>query len=311
MFRSEPIGVNQEEEEEEEEEEWDERAFDALAQAKAKAKAAPCAPPAEIVFKAAYKSDGKFLLSNFYGGAEFDYMIPKFDVPGNGKVVEMFRRWQQGDYSHEERWIQFDSATLEAISFDVGTSFDWMRYFLSSCRIECGTIVPQGMKLVGGKIALKKQKTNAKKPGYMWWSTQARRSYEAGYAGEAFHGSGILMKLAAGSWSNKKRRNVLEHLSGMTLDTMTPPLNLYHPTKKVGEAGYDAENSIVSARRRVSMKTALANKYSPGSVYRAYLLSTGDSVLKEAGQDPIFGSGPGCANLLGSLLMELRDALRV
>jgi len=252
----------------------------------------------EIQFKAAYKKNGEFLLSNFYGGAEFDYMILKFDIPGNEKVVALFQRWKVGDYGEAE-------------------DFHSIRHKLERQTVTClDTLVPKSGQ--SGED----------------WTDRQRQSYEAEYQGATFVGNGILMKLAASVWKNKDRKQVLEHLAGMEQGTMKPPLNLYHWVSNEDPSLFQARDKIIQTwglestndpkkaveiLRKESMVRALQSKFKEGSIYRNYLLGTDDKVLKEAGNDPVFGSGRymvegtgeqrDCQNLLGKLLMELRTSL--
>ena len=248
-----------------------------------------------IVFKASHKNNGIFLLSNFYGGAEFDYMIPKFDVPTNKRIVAMFRRWKAGDYGE-------------------GEDFHSIRHKLARCRVGCdGTLERKGGK-----------------SGDDWTETQ-KKSYVASYCGVTYEGNGILMKLAASVWKDDHRRHVLERLAGMEPGTMIPPLNLYHWMPDEDPSLVDQRASLLSSfgvcqidnpvdaveeLRRQSMMRALRSKFKDGSVFKEFLLGTETKDLLESGNDPIFGSGTyldkatgerrECGNLLGELLMELR-----
>ena len=65
-------------------------------------------------------------------------------------------------------------------------------------------------------------------------------------------------------------------------------------------------------KRVQAMKDGLFLKFSQNEDLKAKLLSTGDSVLAEVSSTDFYwgGSEPGSENVLGRLLMEVRDSLR-
>jgi hypothetical protein len=204
----------------------------------------------EIIFKSNYTKDGKFLLSNFYGGSEIDYMLPKFI--NDPKVYKMVRDWKYIKSNEElNRW----------------------RTYLAKKRVVIDSDGIRTLVLKGAPYT--------------------KKTYTAEYNGKSYLGVGILAKLAANSWNNKIRRNVIEFLADIPHDSMTPPLNLYERTTDEGR-------NI----REINMKRALFEKFR-NEPYRSYLVSTENAKLGEAGNDMDFGIKG--ENLLGKWLMELRQ----
>ena len=150
----------------------------------------------DIVFKSTYKKDGKFLLSNFYGGAEIDYMQHKFI--NDPKVYKMVGDWKNIKSNDElNRW----------------------RTKLSRKRVVIDSDGTRTLVAKGGKSGL----------------PYTKNTYSAEYQGVTYLGVGILAKLAANAWKNKDRMNVLEFLAGIPHGSMTPPLNLYERSSKEGK----------------------------------------------------------------------------
>ena len=137
--------------------------------------------------------DGKFLLSNFYGGSEIDYMQHKFI--NDPKVYKMVGDWKYIK-SNEE--------------------LNRLRTKLSRMKV----VVDSN----GSRSLVKK--------GGMSGEPYTNNSYSAVYKGITYLGVGILAKLAANSWNvdnrmHVNRMHVLEFLAGIPHDSMIHPLNLY------------------------------------------------------------------------------------
>ena len=152
-----------------------------------------------ILFKSNHTKNGRFLLSNFYGNAEIDYMLPKFvETPA---VFEMVERWKQIHTVEElNRW----------------------RHDLTRKRV---VVKPDGTRALepkGGKSGAP-------------YTAKQERSYLREHNGAAFLGTGVLAKLAANSWKDPGRMRVVEYLAGMLHESMSPPLNLYERTTAGGK----------------------------------------------------------------------------
>jgi hypothetical protein len=215
-------------------------------------------PCDQLIFKSTHRANGLFLLSNFFGGAEFDYMLPKFK---DGPIRELLVSWK---------------------SIATEDELNTVRHQLSCERVVLA---------VGGKRRLEPKGGKSGAP----YTDAQRRSYVAKHGGTTHLGSGILAKLAANSWRDQTRMNVMEFLAGMKHDSMTPPKDIYKPG--------DPE---CVARRKTNMKAAVKNKYESGP-FRSYLLETGEAELGEQGGGDFGIKGK---NLLGKWLMERRKKLR-
>jgi len=152
-----------------------------------------------ILFKSNHTKNGRFLLSNFYGNAEIDYMLPKFVE--TSAVFEMVEAWKQ---------IQ----TVEELN-------QW-RHDLTRKRV---VVAPDGTRTLGQKGG---------KSGAPYTDKQ-ERSYVREHNGVTFLGTGVLAKLAANSWKDPARMRVMEYLAGMPHESMPPPLNLYERTTAGGK----------------------------------------------------------------------------
>lgn len=152
-----------------------------------------------ILFKSNHTKNGRFLLSNFYGNAEIDYMLPKFvETPA---VFEMVEGWKQ---------IQ----TVKELN-------QW-RHDLTRKRV---VVTPDGTR------ALERKGGKSGAP----YTTKQERSYVREHNGATFLGTGVLAKLAANSWKDPGRMRAMEYLAGIPHGSMSPPLNLYERTTAGGK----------------------------------------------------------------------------
>ena len=196
-----------------------------------------------LIFKSNYKKHGLFLLSNFYGGSEIDYMVPPENIPEKDqkfkdkKVRDLIRGWK-------------DLTDL--------TEINKIRQQLMHQKV-------QRKKETGERQLVHK----GKKPKP--FTDRQKKTYEAEYEGKIYPGTGVLAKLAANAWKDKSRLRVLELLAGMEWNTMKEPADVYNPNTPIG-----------LTRSEKAMKAALKNKFST-EPYRSFLLSTGTSRLSEAG----------------------------
>ena len=151
-----------------------------------------------LLFSSKYKRNGLFLLSNFYGGAEIDYMLPKFTE--TKAVFNMVQSWKN---------IR-TPAELNRLRHDLDKKI--VRVHADGSR----TLVPKGGK-----------------SGAPYTPAQ-ERSYVAEYKGKTYLGTGILAKLVANSWKNPKRMRVMEFLADIPHGSMSPPINLYERSEEAG-----------------------------------------------------------------------------
>ena len=135
-----------------------------------------------IIFNSKYKKDGKFLLSNFYGGTEIDYMRHKFIK--NPEVYKMIGDWKYITSNEELNILRTQLSRMKVITVD------------------------NVRKLVkkGGKSG----------------EPYSNNSYSAEYNGVTYLGVGILAKLASNSWNNVPRMRVLEFLANIDPGSMIP-----------------------------------------------------------------------------------------
>ncbi len=163
-----------------------------------------------ILFKSNHVMGGRFLLSNFYGNVEIDYMLPKF----TGRVFEMVEGWKR-------------IRTVEELN-------QW-RHDLTRKRVVVASDGKRTLEPKGGKS------------GAPYTAKQAR-SYVREYNGTTHLGTGVLAKLAANAWKDPTRMRVMEFLAGVPHESMSPPLNLYERTTIVGQRR--REESMRQALRR-------------------------------------------------------------
>ena len=150
-----------------------------------------------ILFRSNHVTNGRFLLSNFYGNVEINYMLPKFLDPPIRRMVE--------------GWKHIKTAN----------GLNQWRHDLTRKRV---VVAPNGTRT----LEPKRGKSGAP------YTAKQKRSYVREHNGVAFLGTGVLAKLAANSWKDSARMRVMEYLADMPHESMSPPLNLYERTTDDG-----------------------------------------------------------------------------
>lgn len=120
--------------------------------------------------------------------------------------------------------------------------------------------------------------------------------YKGVHNGVEYFASGVIAKLISACWKKtmKKRLKVVNQMA-----------------EEFGfEANIESTDFLMNPELNEGyMKIALREKFKAGTIYREYLLSTGNAVLYEQKGRGSTGIWTGKDGLLGKLLMELRDEI--